>query len=263
MVVPTPSEKPTCDIGFFGKNKRCETHNRVFAISHPCPGPIIATPEKPTCKHGETGGHDDIVYTPAGQRLIYCHGPVISTPEKCKIEEESGFCAPHESYECPHGLSGDHPDGVLCDCVCHSTPTPSEKSTIYKCVCRYSGTNVKTRKDGEDDYWTCPGCKTEYGPVKPYPGPVIATEPETPVFGETCKNCHEPIYRDGVYRHCDDDKVDCTLMAEPVSDPSPELRERIARVLYAQDSDAGPVFYAQEYAETVDAVLAALKAEPK
>ena len=60
-------------------------------------------------------------------------------------------------------------------------PTPSEKSTIYKCVCRFSGTNVKTRKDGEDDYWTCPGCGSEYGPVQPYPGPVIATEPETPV----------------------------------------------------------------------------------
>ena len=36
---------------------------------------------------------------------------------------------------------------------------------------------------------------------------------------------------------------------------TPELRERIARVLYAQDSDAGPVFYAQEYADIVDAVL--------
>ena len=85
---------------------------------------------------------------------------------------------------------------------------------------------------------------------------------QAPASEETCKNCHEPIYRDGVYRHRDDDKVDCTLMAEPVSDPSPELRERIARVLYAQDSDAGPVFYAQEYADIVDAVLVAL-GEPK
>ena len=37
-----------------------------------------------------------------------------------------------------------------------------------------------------------------------------------------------------------------------------QTRERIARVLYAQDSDAGPVFYAQEYADGVDAVLVAL-----
>lgn len=43
-----------------------------------------------------------------------------------------------------------------------------EKPTIYKCVCRFSGTNVKTRKDGDDDYWTCPGCQIEYGPVLPY-----------------------------------------------------------------------------------------------
>ena len=43
-----------------------------------------------------------------------------------------------------------------------------EKPTIYKCVCQFSGTNVKTRKDGDDDYWTCPGCRIEYGPVLPY-----------------------------------------------------------------------------------------------
>jgi len=41
-------KKPTCDIVFFGVNKRCETHNRVFAVNHPCPGPVIATePETP------------------------------------------------------------------------------------------------------------------------------------------------------------------------------------------------------------------------
>ena len=121
---------------------------------------VVPTPsDAPTCKHGAYEGHDDIIYTPGGQRLIYCSGPgpVIATPEKCKIEKDSGFCDPHKSYECP----------------------------------------------------------------------VIATEPDTPGFGETCENCHEPIYRDGVYRHCDDDKVDCTLMAEPASDPTPDLRETI------------------------------------
>ena len=54
--------------------------------------------------------------------------------------------------------------------------------------------------------------------------------------------------------------IDCEACGckTPASDPTPELRERIAKVLYAQDSDAGPVFYAQEYADGVDAVLAAL-----
>ena len=58
-------------------------------------------------------------------------------------------------------------------------------------------------------------------------------------------------------------KCKCECSQVTASDPTPELRERIARVLYAQDSDAGPFFYAQEYADGVDAVLAALKAEPK
>ena len=53
------------------------------------------------------------------------------------------------------------------------------------------------------------------------------------------------------------DQMYATLSAlqSTASDPAPDLRERIAKVLYAQDSDAGPVFYAQEYADGVDAVL--------
>jgi len=139
-------------------------------------------------------------------------------------------------------------------------PTPSEKSTIYKCVCRYSGTNVKTRKDGEDDYWTCPGCKTEYGPVKPYPGPVIATEPETPSYipnlstdGQQkpcdarcghdnhrigCLNdpaseatCEVHLEKDGRLRVTTwvrPDQMYATLsaMQSIASDPAPEIRER-------------------------------------
>jgi len=96
---------------------------------------------------------------------------------------------PSEKPTCEHGETEEHPfrkEVSLGVAVSDWCPGPiivtPEKSTIYKCVCRFSGTKgVKTRKDGEDDYWTCPGCKTEYGPVKPYPGPVIATEPEKPV----------------------------------------------------------------------------------
>ena len=137
-------------------------------------------------------------------------------------------------------------------------PTPSEKSTIYKCVCRFSGTkDVKTRKDGEDDYWTCPGCKTEYGPVKPYPSPVIATEPETPSYipnlstdGQQ-KPCDARCGHDNHRIGCLNDpaseaacKCDCNSCRvrnrltdrrkqreRAPSDPSPELRERIARVV--------------------------------
>ena len=61
-------------------------------------------------------------------------------------------------------------------------PTPSEKPTIYKCVCRFSGTNVKTHKDGEDDYWTCPGCQIEYGPILPY-----SLGPQRPFAGSTIR----------------------------------------------------------------------------
>ena len=81
-VVPTPSEKPTCDIDFFGKNKRCETHNRVFAVNHPCPGPVIATPKEPTCEHDNVGAHWNWAAR-NGREVDYCNGPVIATPEKC------------------------------------------------------------------------------------------------------------------------------------------------------------------------------------
>ena len=127
-------------------------------------------------------------------------------------------------------------------------PTPSEKSTIYKCVCRFSGTkDVKTRKDGEDDYWTCPGCGSEYGPVQPYPGPVLATEPETPLSEAT--DCGEvsPVLeafresndaawkRYGVFlemrRKMPEDEAYAYASRLPIrSDPSPELRERLETI---------------------------------
>ena len=57
-----------------------------------------------------------------------------------------------------------------------------KRSTIYKCVCQFSGTNVKTRKNGDDDYWTCPRCQIEYGPMLPY-----SLGPQRPFAGSTIR----------------------------------------------------------------------------
>ena len=74
------------------------------------------------------------------------------------------------------------------------------------------------------------------------------------------KPCEVHLEKDGRLRisaWVRPDQMYATLSAlqSTASDHAPDLRERIAKVLYAQDSDAGPVFYAQEYADGVDAVL--------
>jgi len=167
-----------------------------------------------------------------------------------------------------------------------STPTPSEKP-----ICKHgklSGHYWITDADITSFGSWCPGPaiatpeKCEHTlkehflalldpRIGPFTGdkicqPVtVSTEPETTASEATCK-CGKRIVwlpaselcAAGWYHGANGPRIPCQTVAEPVSDPTPDLRERIARVLYAQDSDAGPFFYAQEYADGVDAVLAAL-----
>ena len=111
--------------------------------------------------------------------------------------------------------------------------------------------------DGPHKYMTTPpGRFTQYADC---PGPVIATEPETPAPEVTCKCATADCSHYG--------GIDCEACGckTPASDPTPELRETIgwalaqwiAEVTISDDSDR---FDANR---GVELVLSALKGEPK
>ena len=76
------------------------------------------------------------------------------------------------------------------------------------------------------------------------PGPVIATEPETPApeaWGDVCRHCAKPIVlvRHSGYSEWSHKEATprCDLVADVArpSDPSPELRERLAIAMFERD----------------------------
>jgi len=134
-----------------------------------------------------------------------------------------------------------------------STPTPSEKPTCehgekeahtYTCVWQY-GSGVQDVHD-----WC--------------PGPVIATEPETPVPEVTCKCATADCSHYG--------GIDCEACGckTPASDPTPELRERIEALTWALTAlgteefvrPGPPIVVLRKMRDELDAVLSAL-GEPK
>ena len=40
--------------------------------------------------------------------------------------------------------------------------------TICKCICGFSGTHVAVRFNGVAEFWTCPICDREWGPIEPF-----------------------------------------------------------------------------------------------
>ena len=186
-------------------------------------------------------------------------------------------------------------------------PTPSEKPKCGYELC-----------DGPHKYMTIPGRLTQYADC---PGPVIATEPETPTvrwhkaMDHLCRQirefrpgnmmslnliikanvreferltpedvstepetpeatCEVHLEKDGRLRisaWVRPDQMYATLSAlqSPASDPTPELRERILAALYVADYGdllnwaADSVAGRKNMVRRLDAVLAALKAEPK
>ena len=89
-------EKPKCDIDFFGKNKRCETHNRVFSVNYPCPGPVIATPKKSSMDCPDCG----ILVVDGERRCWNCkrdiqiYFRVAALEERLRVLESAGITIP-------------------------------------------------------------------------------------------------------------------------------------------------------------------------
>ena len=270
---------------------------------------VVPTPsEQPKCGHGETKGH--WVITSWTQYM--CWGPVIATPKKCKIEKESGFCDPHESYECSVIAGEDYHDGPFlcpicgrhlpcrhCNDVTVSTEpeTPVPEATVTLAISdkelaaiRYGYGALKMRKHPD----ALAAAYTIKKMLRRNPAPEAMCEVHLEKDGRlrvtawvrpdqmyatldafsgalepvpedaTCKWCGDTIQHivdEDCWIHADGKSrwIQCNRDADPASDPSPEMREKV-EALRARPN--APTSYDWGWNQALDAVLAAL-GEPK
>ena len=255
-VVPTPSENPEwcCEIVNHTNSafpmKRCVAHGQVFNADLSCPGPTPS--EKPTCEHGGGEKHDWVNMGGSSSLREFCPGPVIAT------EPETPTVRWHKAMDhlCRQ-IREFRPGNMMSLNLIIKANVVEFEGLTPECV----STEPETPVPEDDELGEISSVLEAFRQRNPAPLERLVEQPAatsahgaTNLAADRGSNESAFVQVGGVLEHWG-----ARPSKTPVSDPSPELRERFF-VAFEKYNSHGSHINHDDYEEMVDEISEKIEA---